>query len=125
MSAGSSEIPSRASAKYSPAITIANAENAAGGNGITEDVGRELFMHADILTSGNHIWDKKEALPYIDREPRLLRPANYPPGNPGHGSYIFTGENGVASRPPSTSRGGCLWSPWTAPFEKPTKRSPF
>ena len=81
--------------KYSPAITVANAENAAGGNGITEDVGRELFMHADILTSGNHIWDKKEGLPYIEWEPRLLRPANYPPGNPGHGSYIFTGENGV------------------------------
>lgn len=81
--------------KCSPAVTIANAENAAGGNGITEDIGRELLMHADILTSGNHIWDKKEGIPYVDREPRLLRPANYPPGNPGRGSYIFTGENGL------------------------------
>jgi metallophosphoesterase (TIGR00282 family) len=75
--------------KYSPAIVIANGENAAGGVGITEEIGRDLFLQVDVLTSGNHIWDKKEALPYLDREPRLLRPANYPAGNPGRGSYIY------------------------------------
>jgi len=80
--------------KYQPDLVIVNAENAAGGNGLTEEIGRELLFQADVLTSGNHIWDKKEALSYLDREPRLLRPANYPPGNPGHGSYVFQDENG-------------------------------
>ena len=75
--------------KYPPAIVIANGENAAGGVGITEEIGRDLFLQVDVLTSGNHIWDKKEALPYLDREPRLLRPANYPAGSPGRGSYIY------------------------------------
>ncbi len=81
--------------KYAPTIVIANGENAAGGVGITEEIGRELFLQADVLTSGNHIWDKKEAVPYLDREPRLIRPANYPVGNPGRGSYIYQEGNGV------------------------------
>lgn len=80
--------------KYSPDVVMANAENAAGGIGMTEDVGTELLGHVDVLTSGNHIWDKKEALPYLDREPRLLRPANYPPLNPGKGSYVFESPQG-------------------------------
>jgi hypothetical protein len=80
--------------KYSPDFVVANAENAAGGAGITEEVGRELFSSADILTSGNHIWDRKEAIPYLDREPRLLRPANYPPQNPGKGSYVLENKSG-------------------------------
>jgi metallophosphoesterase (TIGR00282 family) len=75
--------------KHSPTIIIANGENAAGGLGITEKVGQELFTEVDVLTSGNHIWDKKEALDYLAREPRLLRPANYPPKNPGKGTYVF------------------------------------
>lgn len=74
--------------KYAPDFVIANAENAAGGAGITEEIAAELLALADVLTSGNHIWDKKEAIPLLDREPRLLRPANYPPGNPGRGSCI-------------------------------------
>jgi metallophosphoesterase (TIGR00282 family) len=74
--------------KYSPDLVIANAENAAGGAGITEEIAGELLARIDVLTSGNHIWDKKEAIPLLDREPRLLRPANYPPVNPGRGSYI-------------------------------------
>ena len=81
--------------KYAPTIVIANGENAAGGIGITEEIGRDLFLQVDVLTSGNHIWDKKEALPYLEREPRLLRPANYPAGNPGRGSYIFQDGGGV------------------------------
>jgi metallophosphoesterase (TIGR00282 family) len=75
--------------KHSPTLIIANGENAAGGLGITEKVGQELFTEIDVLTSGNHIWDKKEALDYLAREPRLLRPANYPPQNPGKGTYVF------------------------------------
>lgn len=75
--------------KYSPAFVVANAENAAGGAGITEEIAGELLSQVDVLTSGNHIWDKKEAIPLLDREPRLLRPANYPPINPGRGSYVL------------------------------------
>ena len=75
--------------KYSPSLIIANGENAAGGFGITPEIGQELLDQVDVLTSGNHIWDKKEALSYLEQEPRLLRPANYPPKNPGKGTYIF------------------------------------
>jgi len=80
--------------KYSPDFVVANAENAAGGVGITEEVGTELLGLVDVLTSGNHVWDKKEALPYLEREPRLLRPANYPSPNPGKGSYILESPRG-------------------------------
>ena len=62
-------------------LTIANAENSAGGFGITPAIAEELFeMGADVLTSGNHIWDKREIFDYLTRQPRLLRPANYPEG---------------------------------------------
>lgn len=81
--------------RHSPHLIIANAENAAGGVGVTEEVGRELFRHVDVLTSGNHIWDKKEALEYMEKEPRLIRPANYPPSNPGRGSYVFEAGDGL------------------------------
>lgn len=80
--------------KHSPSLIIANGENAAGGLGITEKVGQELLNEIDVLTSGNHIWDKKEALDYLAREPRLLRPANYPPQNPGKGTYVFEAAGG-------------------------------
>jgi len=70
---------------------IANAENAAGGFGLTENVMNELFgMGFDCLTSGNHIWDKKEFLQVLDGEKRVLRPANYPPGCQGTGEAVFT-----------------------------------
>jgi metallophosphoesterase (TIGR00282 family) len=80
--------------KYNPSLIIANAENAAGGIGLTEKVAQELFENVDVLTSGNHIWDKKEALDLLEKEPRLLRPANYPPQNPGKGAYVFTDDQG-------------------------------
>lgn len=80
--------------KFLPDIIIANAENSAGGIGITEKIGDELLSYVDVLTSGNHIWDKKEGIEYIDNEPRLLRPANYPDINPGRGSYIFESQAG-------------------------------
>jgi 2',3'-cyclic-nucleotide 2'-phosphodiesterase len=70
-------------------FVIANAENAAAGFGVTKDIGDTLLeWGVDVMTSGNHIWDKKEAIDYIATEPRLLRPANYPAGVPGRGSYL-------------------------------------
>src|SRR5438105_2395269 len=70
-------------------LVIANAENSAAGFGITREIGDELLdLGIDVMTSGNHIWDKREALNYIGAEPRLLRPANYPAGAPGNGSYL-------------------------------------
>ncbi|HZX10506.1 MAG TPA: TIGR00282 family metallophosphoesterase [Acidobacteriota bacterium] len=74
--------------KYKPSLIAANGENSAGGIGITEKVGKELFTSVDVLTSGNHVWDKREALNYLDIEPRLIRPANYPPPCPGRGACI-------------------------------------
>jgi len=81
--------------KHSPSLIIANAENAAGGIGITERIGQELLSQLDVLTSGNHIWDKREAISYIEKEARLLRPANYPSCNPGKGSYLFEDEKKI------------------------------
>ena len=70
-------------------FVIANAENSAAGFGITREIGEQLLdWGVDVMTSGNHIWDRKEALDYIGIEPRLLRPANYPAGVPGNGSYL-------------------------------------
>src|SRR5436190_24247890 len=70
-------------------LVIVNAENAAAGFGITREIGDQLLAYGvEVMTSGNHIWDKKEALDYIGAEPRLLRPANYPAGAPGKGSYL-------------------------------------
>lgn len=80
--------------KYSPSLIIANGENAAGGIGITKEVCQELLTQVHVLTSGNHIWDKKEGISYLDEEPRLLRPANYPSQNPGKGTYIFKDTKG-------------------------------
>ena len=78
-------------------FVVANAENAAGGFGITREIGDELLDRGiDVMTSGNHIWDKKEALDYIGAEARLLRPANYPAGVPGRGSYVGRTRQGRA-----------------------------
>jgi metallophosphoesterase (TIGR00282 family) len=68
---------------------VVNVENSAGGFGVTPDILAELSdLPIDCFTSGNHIWDKKEGIELLDREKRLLRPANYPDGNPGHGLYV-------------------------------------
>ena len=76
-------------------VVIANAENSAAGFGITREIGDQLLdWGVDVMTSGNHIWDKKEALDYIGTEPRLLRPANYPAGAPGNGSYLTRTRHG-------------------------------
>lgn len=82
--------------RYRVDLVIANGENAAGGFGITEETARDLFACGiQLLTSGNHIWDKKEALELASREEKLLRPANYPPGTPGRGSTVVTTPGGV------------------------------
>ena len=76
-------------------LVIANAENAAAGFGITREIGDQLLeWGVDVMTSGNHIWDKKEALGYIGTESRLLRPANYPAGAPGNGAYLARTRDG-------------------------------
>lgn len=74
---------------------IANAENAAGGRGLTPAVAEELLQTgADVLTLGDHAWDQKEIVGYMDREPRILRPANFPPGNPGRGWNVYETRSG-------------------------------
>ena len=73
-------------------FTIANVENAAGGFGLTPDLGDEILnLGVDVMTSGNHIWDRKEIYDYFPREPRLLRPGNYPAESPG--CYKFVGND--------------------------------
>jgi len=77
-------------------LAIANAENSAGGFGITPMIAQELFaLGLDALTSGNHVWDKKEIYEYLPREPRVLRPANYPAELPGSGVVTVRARNGV------------------------------
>jgi hypothetical protein len=72
-------------------LTIVNGENAAGGAGLTMATAEELFAAgADVITTGNHVWDKREALGLLEREPRILRPANYPEGSPGAGVVVVT-----------------------------------
>ncbi len=80
--------------EYNLDLIIANGENSAGGVGITGKVLEELLdMGVDIVTTGNHIWDKKEIFNFIDDENSLIRPANYPPGTPGKGYYIKSIKN--------------------------------
>ncbi|HVC48252.1 MAG TPA: TIGR00282 family metallophosphoesterase [Terracidiphilus sp.] len=85
-------------------LTIINAENAAGGFGLTPQIAEELFdLGADVLTTGNHVWDKRELLEYLDSAPadsaerprRILRPANFAPGLPGHGLFQGKTQGGV------------------------------
>ncbi|WP_224985145.1 TIGR00282 family metallophosphoesterase [Geomonas agri] len=77
-------------------LVIANGENAAGGFGLTEETAQDLFKcGVQMITSGNHIWDKKDALEYIKREDRIVRPANYPEGTPGKGTTIVKTPGGV------------------------------
>jgi 2',3'-cyclic-nucleotide 2'-phosphodiesterase len=72
-------------------VAIVNAENMAHGFGLNEKLCGEMFeAGADILTTGNHAWDQKEIIPYMERQPRVLRPANFPPGTPGSGTRLHT-----------------------------------
>jgi len=77
-------------------LVIANGENAASGFGITPRLAQELLgLGIEVLTGGNHSWDRKEILEFMPHEPRLLRPANFPEGNPGCGLFTGTAKNGV------------------------------
>ncbi len=76
-------------------LAVVNAENASHGFGLAPDMARALFAAgADVITLGNHAWDRKEIIPYIAETPRLLRPLNYPPGTPGAGSVLVTLQDG-------------------------------
>jgi metallophosphoesterase (TIGR00282 family) len=80
--------------KHDVDYCIANVENAAGGFGVTPEIAQEFVqMGVDCMTSGNHIWDKREIIPVIDQRPELLRPANYPVGQPGRGSHVGRGKD--------------------------------
>ncbi|MGE5371095.1 MAG: TIGR00282 family metallophosphoesterase [Solirubrobacterales bacterium] len=81
--------------EYGIDYVVANGENAAGGRGITRDTANELYAAGvEVLTMGNHVWDNKDILRFIDDEPRLVRPANYPGDCPGRGYAIYSGPRG-------------------------------
>jgi 2',3'-cyclic-nucleotide 2'-phosphodiesterase len=83
-------------AKWKLDLVVVNGENAAGGFGITESIYRELVdAGADAITLGNHAWDQKEALVFIERAPKLVRPINYPAGTPGRGVALVEAKNGA------------------------------
>jgi 2',3'-cyclic-nucleotide 2'-phosphodiesterase len=83
-------------ARYSADFVVVNGENAAGGFGISEQILRELLdAGADVVTTGNHVWDQREALIFIERHDRMLRPINFPPGAPGRGAGLFKAANGA------------------------------
>jgi metallophosphoesterase (TIGR00282 family) len=76
-------------------LAIVNGENAAGGFGITEKICKELYeAGADVVTTGNHVWDQRETVGFIGQDPRLLRPLNFPAGTPGQGSGVFRTPSG-------------------------------
>ena len=98
-------------------LTIANAENAAGGFGLTPAIAEELFgLGLDVLTSGNHVWDKREIYDYLRRQPRLLRPANYPDA-PGNGAIVWRARNGVDCAVLNL-QGRTYMAPTDCPFRK-------
>jgi Uncharacterized protein conserved in bacteria len=75
--------------RFQPDIVVVNGENAAGGRGITAEIARQFFeWGVHCITMGNHTWDNKAIFDFIDDEPRLVRPANYPPGTPGRGYTV-------------------------------------
>lgn len=82
--------------EHEPDFVIANGENVAAGRGITGEAARRLLKAGvDVITMGNHVWHKADGVAFLDKEPRLLRPANYPPGAPGHGSGVYLASNGA------------------------------
>jgi metallophosphoesterase (TIGR00282 family) len=82
-------------AAHKPELVVLNGENSAGGFGITPAIATQFFeLGVDVITTGNHIWDQREVISFIDTEPRLLRPMNYPKGTPGSGVHVTTGRSG-------------------------------
>ncbi|MFQ5736294.1 MAG: TIGR00282 family metallophosphoesterase [Thermodesulfobacteriota bacterium] len=90
------ELLPRLVGEHSPDMVIANGENAAGGFGLTPDIAEDLLaLQIDVMTTGNHVWDKKEIYPYLDAGSRVLKPANYPEGTPGAGWGVYECPSGV------------------------------
>ncbi len=82
--------------KLHPDLVVANGENCAGGNGLTPTTAEELFRAGcDVVTTGNHVWDRREIVPYLAGHERLLRPANYPAGVPGRGAVVVPALDGT------------------------------
>lgn len=82
--------------RYAADFVILNGENAAGGFGITESIFQEFIdAGVDVVTTGNHVWDQREALVFIERQERMLRPLNFPKGTPGRGAGLFKAANGA------------------------------
>ena len=78
-----------------PDFIVVNGENAAGGFGINEEIADNLFAAGvDVITTGNHVWDQRDVLDYLDREYRILRPVNYPQDTPGNGAGLFQTKDG-------------------------------
>ena len=101
--------------QYQVDLAVMNAENVAGGFSITPSLGEQLFAAGiDVMTSGNHIFDKKEAIEYVAKQPRLLRPANYPPGTPGKG--VWNGEVNGAKVAVMNFMGRVFMPPCDDPF---------
>lgn len=97
-------------------FVIANGENASGGNGLTYKNAQELFSYGiDVITMGNHVWDKKEITKYIDKETRLVRPSNYPSPCPGRG-YTIINKNNISIGIMNLS-GRIFLSPLECPFK--------
>jgi metallophosphoesterase (TIGR00282 family) len=112
-------------ADYDVDYSIVNVENAAGGYGITPALAEEILRYGvDVMTSGNHIWDKREVFEYLNREPRLLRPGNYPKGTPGN--FVHIGESRAGVRVAVMNLQGRVFMPLAdCPFrlaEKETHR---
>ena len=108
--------------EHAPDLVLANVENAAAGFGITPPLVEEVLdLGIAVLTSGNHIWDKKEIMNFLksDASGRLLRPANYPPGAPGHGLYLGKTPSGIGYAV-IIFRGGFSCPASIARFERPT-----
>src|SRR6188474_1615722 len=83
-------------AEWTLDLVVVNGENAAGGFGITEAIYNDFIdAGADAITLGNHAWDQREALVFIERAPRLIRPINFPPGTPGRGAALIDAKNGA------------------------------
>ena len=102
---------------YLPHFVIVNGENSAAGLGITPDIARRLYgSGVDVITLGNHTWSKRDIMEYLDHEPRLLRPANYPAGTPGTGSGVFPCRGGGGRVGVANLMGRTYMEPLDDPF---------
>ena len=102
--------------RYEPHLVVANGENAAGGLGISAKLAKEILgLGVQVITTGNHVWKQKDLIGYIGSQPRLLRPANYPPENPGQGYYITQAADGARVAVVNLE-GRVFMSPLACPF---------